>query len=586
MAASTLSSMTSSFSSAPSKPVIKRRYAPKSQGGCLTCRSRHVRCDRARPRCSPCKKSSRQCGYPASSSSGPNSETTTSEEAAAAAVKVVFYEPGNLGVKRLAHTPGQTPREARALRYFREVVAERLAGFFDATFWTVGVVRVAQSVPSLRHALVAVASHWENVVVPGMARRRTADWECDDFALQQYTLAITELRESMQGKACKPTTVELLMSNLLFICLEMFQNHYESALRQLSSGLYLFSEWEAKRRHRKNPVGGEENSYGMNQTEGNTDDNDGELETYLSHIFKRLLTQSLLFPVQRLDKRLLVPSLTPILPDVPSKFSSQDQARDSLHDCLSSILHNVRSQNLADKVRCEGGHIALDRWSTSFADFCDRDDSKLTELERRNLIILEMQRLGMFMDALGEASFKSEMDFDAWMPQLSHIVKLGRYIVETKRLTVPNGKVLHYPKLDTGLIAPLYLVASRCRDPKLRREAVKVLRKGPRQEGVWSSRIMASVAERIIEIEEEGLREVRECSDVGVERRVKLEDAAILTAEKKVAAVFVRGGGKKEGGAQVLYETIPYSGVGVQLMKGQQGLSESGLAGQFPVSQD
>ena len=375
------------------------------------------------------------------------------------------------------------------------------------------------------------------------------DWECDDFTLKQYTLAITELRCSMEAES-KPSTVELLLSSLLFICLEMFQNHYESALRQLSSGLYLFSEWQSKRR--KSPTSADHKPIG---SPGN--DNEDELETHLTHIFKRLLTQSLLFPVRRLDTRLLIPSLTPNLPSMPSKFTTPDEARDSFNDCISSILHGVRSRSCMNPPACATGSSFLKQWSFAFAEFRAREEPKLTEVERRNCIILEMQRLAMYLYALS-SSFKSEMEFDEWMPEFARLVELGRYIVETKRLTVPQGKILHYPKFDIGLIAPLYLVASRCRDSDLRREAVWVLRNGPRQEGVWNSAILASIAERIIEIEEAGI-EVDRFADVKVEKRVSLEDAAILTTEKKVAAVFLRG--KQDGTkGEVLYEMIPYLG--------------------------
>lgn len=349
----------------------------------------------------------------------------------------------------------------------------------------------------------------------------------------------------------KPSTVDLLLSSLLFICLEMFQNHYESALRQLSSGLYLFSDWESKRR-KPSPAKADDVS-----TRNSGDDNEDELETHLTHIFKRLLSQSLLFPVRRLDTRFLIPSLTPHLPRLPSKFTSPDQARDSFNDCISSILHGVQSRSSINQPACETGASFLKEWSLSFADFRARNDPVLTELERRNCIILEMQRLAMYLYALS-SSFKSEMEFDEWMPEFRRLVELGRYIVETKRLTVPQGKILHYPKFDIGLIAPLYLVASRCRESSLRREAVWTLRNGPRQEGVWNSAILASLAERIIEIEEDGI-EVDGCAGVKVERRLRLEDAAILTAERKIAAVFVKG--KKAGKeGEALYEMIPYSG--------------------------
>lgn len=182
----------------------QRRYAPKSLGGCLTCRSRHVRCDQLRPRCSACCKASRQCRYAAATSAarsrtGTNSTSPDSglehEVIPEADIKMVYWEPPSpsatgraqtngpsssytsaritrvgcsLTYRRLVTAPGATLRERRALRYFRDVVAEKLAGYFDAGFWTGVLFRVAQGAASLRHAMVALASHWENVVVPGM----------------------------------------------------------------------------------------------------------------------------------------------------------------------------------------------------------------------------------------------------------------------------------------------------------------------------------------------------------------------------------------------------------------------------------
>lgn len=342
------------------------------------------------------------------------------------------------------------------------------------------------------------------------------------------------MRKSME-QAQRPSTVELLMSNLLFICLEMFQNHYDSALRQLSSGLFLFCEWHATR---------------------SRSDAKGEVETQLSHIFNRLLTPSLLFPASRMDKRLLVPELTPGLPDVPAKFDNPDHARDSLNDCMGSIVHGAKSRNERDINKCLDGFSAVLAWSNVFAEFRARDETGLGEIERRSVVLLDMQRLAMCVWATSQC-FLSEMEFDRCMDHFSKLVAMGQYLVDATHLTAPQGKVLRYPKFDLGMILPLYFAASRCRDPKLRRQAVELLRRGPRQEGVWNGIILASVAERIIMLEEKGLDDVRECKDVPMFARVRLDDTAILTAEKKVAALFVRLT-DDERHEERLYEMIPY----------------------------
>lgn len=58
--------------------------------------------------------------------------------------------------------------------------------------------------------------------------------------------------------------------------------------------------------------------------------------------------------------------------------------------------------------------------------------------------------------------------------------------------------------IDLGIIAPLYIVVSRCRDPAIRRRGLQLLASCNRREGIWDSTLTARVAERIIAIEEEG----------------------------------------------------------------------------------
>jgi hypothetical protein len=56
--------------------------------------------------------------------------------------------------------------------------------------------------------------------------------------------------------------------------------------------------------------------------------------------------------------------------------------------------------------------------------------------------------------------------------------------------------------LDTGVLGPLYLAALRCRDPVVRWEAVELLKKRRSREGLWDSTLLATVAERVVRIEE------------------------------------------------------------------------------------
>lgn len=89
--------------------------------------------------------------------------------------------------------------------------------------------------------------------------------------------------------------------------------------------------------------------------------------------------------------------------------------------------------------------------------------------------------------------------WEAHTGEFAAIVTLARGIMEADNDTgeVGMGRV----SLDTGVLGPLYLVALRCRDPVVRREAIALLGREGRKEGLWDSTLLARVAERVMGIE-------------------------------------------------------------------------------------
>jgi hypothetical protein len=60
-------------------------------------------------------------------------------------------------------------------------------------------------------------------------------------------------------------------------------------------------------------------------------------------------------------------------------------------------------------------------------------------------------------------------------------------------------------KFDLGIVNPLRLVGKWCREPRVRREAIALLRESRVREGLYDGLIMAGVQEWIMGLEEEGL---------------------------------------------------------------------------------
>lgn len=58
---------------------------------------------------------------------------------------------------------------------------------------------------------------------------------------------------------------------------------------------------------------------------------------------------------------------------------------------------------------------------------------------------------------------------------------------------------------ETGVVAPLFLTATCCRIPSLRRRALDLMAKAPRKECFHGAESTAEIASRAIAIEEEGL---------------------------------------------------------------------------------
>lgn len=55
---------------------------------------------------------------------------------------------------------------------------------------------------------------------------------------------------------------------------------------------------------------------------------------------------------------------------------------------------------------------------------------------------------------------------------------------------------------DMGIVPPLFVVATKCREPWTRRQAIQLLRSSARREGMWDSELAANIGEWIMQVEE------------------------------------------------------------------------------------
>ncbi|KAG5983200.1 hypothetical protein E4U55_000541 [Claviceps digitariae] len=192
----------------------------------------------------------------------------------------------------------------------------------------------------------------------------------------------------------------------------------------------------------------------------------------------------------------------------------------------------------------------LDAWAVAFEPiFQSRLDPCVDDVEKAGIAALKMFHINsvilflmMFCD--------TEVQFDGFFPQFKAVVDLGwevvgaqerkaaatdKTLVQTSRCqhrqlnhqhtqrqqhrhtmsttptnTKPGFRADKYQSsrikpsfsADLGIVPPLYVVATKCREPRLRRQAIQLLRSSARREGMWDSELAANIGEWVMHIEE------------------------------------------------------------------------------------
>lgn len=110
--------------------------------------------------------------------------------------------------------------------------------------------------------------------------------------------------------------------------------------------------------------------------------------------------------------------------------------------------------------------------------------------------------------------------------------------------------------LDLGYLIPTFFVATRCRDPRLRRRALRVLQAYPRHEGAWQSGPAAVIAQRWMAVEEGGLGDVQDAAQIPERRRVLLMEVQVQKSDGRARLRFQLAG--VDGASPVVEDVVSW----------------------------
>ena len=130
------------------------------------------------------------------------------------------------------------------------------------------------------------------------------------------------------------------------------------------------------------------------------------------------------------------------------------------------------------------------------------------EVTERDLDAAKTLRIHQVVGSIwvGRCTTPEEVKNDESMTRFETVVSLAEDIqsiagTSAQRKYLDSSSFL----FDMEIVSPLYFVGTKCRNPTIRRRAIRILKNTQRREGLWDSEMAAAVAERIMLIEEANL---------------------------------------------------------------------------------
>jgi Fungal specific transcription factor domain len=406
----------------------------------------------------------------------------------------------------------RSQEEFQYFRFFIDNTGPKLANNYASTLWDRLVLQTCEREPSIFHAVVALGAldasikRAQSCIKPSYRVQQYRTDEHYRFSLNRYSTAVKQMRHAIEtGKHDLRTA---LIASILLIAFETYHGNHEVAIDQIESSVQLLENWTAKpERSRDDRVSSPEPD---------------TVEDELVQAFDRFDIECMIFKDKasvehhrvRKDER------TTAIQNMPDKFEDIDQAasfgklisRRGWHFlCMVWSYDGVTppphpNQNLYDRMKANPTPLAcaernryleeVDRFDRAFKSLVNGID---VMKEKKAWLIAQCMQISLIGLRIGlETCFrKDEVSYDNFAPLFHEILSTSKAILNTHEDTffIPTSQVA----LGLGV------VAQKCRNPFIRREAITLLKTMARREMFCDSVILASICEWIVEVEEEGM---------------------------------------------------------------------------------
>ncbi|OQD91064.1 hypothetical protein PENANT_c001G02047 [Penicillium antarcticum] len=434
---------------------------------------RHVRCGEEKPNCMQCTKTGRKCdGY------SNQSQKELRQKVADPCPAWPTVSPDS----RLVLVPGSR-EERKYIHTFCTQTSPALSGFFTSEIWSRFLPQLSHREPTVRHAVAAVSMMYEQLYHPNASHG-----DRDGFALEQYTKAIEKFRQQLANPRDADSD-SILVTCLLFVCLEMLRSSPSSVLDHIQGGMQiLLKQQSAKgRQPKRDPIYQE-----------------------LCQSFHRLSIQLPLFG------RPLIPfhvqRETELVPDQIPTFDNIAQARESMTTLMNQGLGLIRpigidritpSEEVNQQQMYEQRVLAqsLYKWNTAFTTMIQKTAKSVGISDPRAPLALQINYFTSIIWILSCLA-RNETVYDQHFASFEASVAAAEKILalSTQQKKPPTPEIF---SLDAEVVPAIYWTAMRCREPNIRRRAIAIISNYPTKEGLWGQgERQYEIAKLVLEIEE------------------------------------------------------------------------------------
>ena len=541
-----------------------------------------MKCDEGKPHCERCLKFGVKClGYDEGPKPKPirqllprntRSPSPKQDFGGEASGHTLFSEPS-------INLPYENDLEREYFRHFQTCTALKLSGPFETLLWNRLVLQSCHDEAFVRAAVLAlsaqsnVRNHRQysfsehGIGLQNLSEEQliAVESQHNEFALRQYEKSIRIMRTTLANDPTNPRRA--FLACLLVCCFEALSGRRFIALSHAKSGYKLLRDWLATY------------SSSFAQMSCTKTPAPQVIEDELVQALARLDLQTLTFFDSRTEAehQEMMEEGAEALEAMPEVFPTINEARINFEQLQRRALHFIRMVTRSRSKREEINQTnisgddpvlrsftvttvavpeidvrgksykvhpyeskqhqcgeELARWRLAFDPLYERIRLSGDSRQRvaANILAVNCTATELW---LGACYYEDNSSYDVHLEEYAEIVALSR-LIQSEARNIPRYTDSVFT-FDLGIIPGLHLAGKWCRDRKIRRDALELLRNVTCREGVWDHGIAVELDTRLMFMEEEGV----ESEEIPESARVSLASMTVDVAARAIDLQIIRG---------------------------------------------